>query len=136
MLGEAEVAQIGVLTAAGGREIRMFAGLTSRWTSPRACAASSAEAIWPTRPTARSGSSRPETLEEPGQVAPLHVAHRDVEHAVRLAGVVDRDDVRMLERRGDLRLAEEALAEPLVRESSGVSTLSATRRSSETSSAE
>ena len=31
--------------------------------------------------------------------------------AVDLAGVVDRDDVRMLERGGQARLAEEALAE-------------------------
>ena len=97
-----------------GREIRMFAGLTSRWTSPRACAASSADAIWPRRPTARSGSRRPRLSQEARKVASLDVAHREEEHAVRLAGGVDRDDVRMLERRGDLRLAEEAIAEPLV----------------------
>src|SRR5262249_42672108 len=42
------------------------------------------------------------------------VAHRDVEQAVELTGLVDRDDVRMLQRRGELRLAEETLAESVV----------------------
>ncbi len=46
-----------------------------------------------------------------GQVRAGDVLHRDVEQAVDLAGVVDRDDVRMRERRGDPGLAQEALAE-------------------------
>ncbi len=39
------------------------------------------------------------------------VLHREVEPAVRLADVVDRDDVRMAERRDGARLAEEARRE-------------------------
>ena len=44
-------------------QIRMFAGLTSRWTRPAACAASSAPAIWvrmirPTRPSVHAGRGR------------------------------------------------------------------------------
>ena len=61
----------------------------------------------------------------PGRAAPslrssarrsraLDVAHRQVQPAVGLAGVVDRDDVRVLERRCELGLAQEALAEALV----------------------
>ena len=45
------------------------------------------------------------------EVAAGDVAHRDVELALVLAGVVDRDDVRMVERGGELRLAQEALSE-------------------------
>ena len=45
------------------------------------------------------------------QVGAVDEAHRDVQLPVDLAGVVDRDDVRMLERGGQARLAEEALAE-------------------------
>ena len=48
------------------------------------------------------------------QVGAVDVAHRDVEDPVLAARLVDRDDVRMLERGGDLRLALEALAEVLV----------------------
>src|SRR5205823_13807018 len=48
------------------------------------------------------------------EVAAGDVAHRDVELALVLAGVVDRDDVRMVERSGELRLAQEALAKALV----------------------
>ena len=45
------------------------------------------------------------------QVLALDVAHDLEQHAVLLARVVDRDDVRMVERRGDLRLRDEAAAE-------------------------
>ena len=47
-----------------------------------------------------------------GEVGALDVLHREVEQPVLLAGVVDRDDVRVLQRGGDPRLAVEALAEP------------------------
>ncbi len=46
-----------------------------------------------------------------GEVRPGDVLHGDVEQAVDLARVVDRDDVGMRERGGDARLAQEALAE-------------------------
>ena len=45
------------------------------------------------------------------EVGPLHVAHRDVDEALVIAGVVDRDDVRVVDRGDRLRLADEALAE-------------------------
>ena len=44
------------------------------------------------------------------QVAAVDVGHRDVEEPVLLAGVVDRDDAGMVERRRELRLAQEPLA--------------------------
>jgi hypothetical protein len=49
----------------------------------------------------RRGASRLERTvlsEEVPQIGPLHVAHRDVEDTAHLARLVDRDDVRMLER--------------------------------------
>ena len=45
---------------------------------------------------------------------PVDVAHRDVQLARDLAGVVDRDDVRVVDRGGQPGLAQEALAEALV----------------------
>ena len=41
---------------------RMFSGLTSRCSTPAACAASSAEPIWRTMATARGGDSGPYRL--------------------------------------------------------------------------
>ena len=49
------------------------------------------------------------------QRAPVEELHRDVVGALRLAAVVDRDDVRMGEPGGVLRLAPEALHERVVR---------------------
>ena len=43
--------------------------------------------------------------------APVEVLHRDVVRVLRLAAVVDRDDVRMVQRGGVLRLAPEPLDE-------------------------
>jgi hypothetical protein len=48
------------------------------------------------------------------QVRTFHVVHGDEENAVRVAGAVDGDDVRMVERSSESRLPQEALAEPLV----------------------
>ena len=48
------------------------------------------------------------------QVAPLDVAHGDEEEVLGRPGLVDRDDVRMVDRRGELRLAQEAVTERLV----------------------
>ena len=52
--------------------------------------------------------------QELAQVGALHEAHDEVEAAVELARVVDRHDVRVLERHRQLRLAREALAEAFV----------------------
>ena len=49
--------------------------------------------------------------QQPVQVGARHVAHDEVEVAVLLARRVDRDDVRVVDRRGQPRLALEALAE-------------------------
>ena len=53
----------------------------------------------------------PEAL---AQVDPLHVLHREVEHAVFLARVEDRNDVGVIEARRELRLPQEAPSEALV----------------------
>ena len=50
-----------------------------------------------------------------GEVGALDVAHGEEEDAVVLACLVDRDDVRVVERCRDPRLAQEALAEANVR---------------------
>ena len=48
------------------------------------------------------------------QVLPLDVAHGDEEEVLGRPGLVDRDDVRMVDRRSQFRLAQEAVAERLV----------------------
>ena len=48
------------------------------------------------------------------QVHAVHEPHRDVEDAVLLPRGVDRDDVRVLDQRGEARLAHEAVPEPLL----------------------
>ena len=48
------------------------------------------------------------------QITPFDVPHRDEEVIPGRTGLEDRDDVRMVDRRGQLRLAQEAVAERLV----------------------
>ena len=48
------------------------------------------------------------------QVTPLDVAHGDEEDVLGRPSLVDRDDVRMVDRRGQLRLAQEAVTERFV----------------------
>ena len=48
------------------------------------------------------------------QIRTLDEAHRQVEATVDVACVVDRHDVRVLERHGELRLAGEAVVEALI----------------------
>ena len=79
--------------------ISTFEGLTSRWTRPFACAASSASATWRQIVERAARLERALRAEQRSQVGALDVAHREVEQAVDLARVVDRHDVRMLERR-------------------------------------
>ncbi len=93
---------------------RTFDGFTSRCTSPRACAASSASASCPQIVTTRRGSSDPRSASELLQVAAVGQSHGEVQLTVDFAGVVDRNDVGMLERRRALGLAQEALAKALV----------------------
>ena len=93
---------------------RMLWGLTSRWTMPAAWAASSAPATWPSSSTASAGGSGPVGGDPALQVAALDQPHRDDQLAVLLAGVVDGDDVGVVEPGGEARLAQEPLAEALV----------------------
>ena len=85
----------------------MFAGLRSRWTTPRACANSIARQ---TSTNARSrrgrlGSGAVEQLGERDAGEPLH---REVRPAVAVAAeLVDRHDRRVIEARLDPRLAQE-----------------------------
>ncbi len=57
---------------------------------------------------------RPALLEHLPQVAAFDVAHRDVEAAVVLAGVVDGDDVRVVEARCEVGFLQETIAEVLI----------------------
>jgi len=52
--------------------------------------------------------------EQFGDILPFDELHRDVEVSVHLAEVVDRDDVRVLERSRRLGLAQEPLAQIIV----------------------
>jgi hypothetical protein len=52
-------------------------------------------------------------LQQALEVAANDVAHRDEQLPVGLASLVDREDVRVVQRRGQPRLADEALAELL-----------------------
>ena len=60
---------------------RTLAGLTSRWTMPASCAASSASPTWATGPRRARGSSSSFGLEQPGEVGAVDVAHRHVQQA-------------------------------------------------------
>ncbi len=53
-------------------------------------------------------------LEALSQVTPLDVAHGDEEEVLGRAGLVDRDDVGMVDRRGQLRFAQEAVTKRFV----------------------
>ena len=48
------------------------------------------------------------------QVAALDVAHRHKQVAVTVSGLVDRDDVRVVEARRQLRLSQKTLPKPVV----------------------
>ena len=67
------------------------------------------------------------------QIDAVDVVHREVEHATVLAGRDRLHDVRVVERRSELRLAQEALPEPSSWRRSGESSFSATRRPSASS---
>ena len=89
---------------------RTLAGLTSRWTRPRAWAASRASPTWATIAAARAGSSAP-SRRSASQVRPVDEAHGDEELPVLLAGAVHGYDVRVLEPGCDPALPDEALPE-------------------------
>ena len=112
VLGEPEVAQVGVLARRPSCATRTLPGFTSRWTRPSACAASRALATWPTRSTARSRLERPVLLEDLAQVEPVDVApsrgraSRRPRPWRRVGTMCGSSSAR-----GDLRLAQEPVAE-------------------------
>ena len=65
-------------------------------------------------PSARAGSSCASVASSSPEVGPLHVAHCNEQEALGLAGLVDRDHVRVVDRGSEPRLAQEPLAEALV----------------------
>ncbi len=87
--------------------MKMFAGLMSRWMMPAVWAASRASAIW-----MPSGEHRLEvewTGGEPVlQRRALQILHGDERSPVLLADVIDRADVRVVQRRGGPGLALKA----------------------------
>ena len=89
------------------RERKMLAGLRSRCTTPAVCATSSASAI---SAMMRSAATTPHApaLQAIGEVLALEQLHDEVGRA-RLGDLVVEhlDDVRVRQRRGDLRLAAE-----------------------------
>ena len=93
----------------------MFAGLTSRWTIPASCAASSAEPDSASQRSAVSSSiSRPD-LSRSADAAAGQQLHHDVGLALVLPDVVDRGHVGVGgEAGGGPRLALEALARAVV----------------------
>ncbi len=60
------------------------------------------------------GSERPVACEDRAQILALHVPRGQVEHTLGLSRRVDRQHMRVLDRRGELRLAQEPLPEALV----------------------
>jgi hypothetical protein len=91
-----------------------LAGLTSRWTRPASCAASSAEPTCSTSFRRRARLQAPVAPQAQAQILAADVPHGEVEHVVVLAGVVDRDDVGVVQGRRDLGLGGEPAAERFV----------------------
>src|SRR5262249_18994164 len=81
----------------------MFAGLRSRWTMPRAWAASSASQSCTPISHTRRASNRPEVAGQ--RRAAQHLHHEVGQAARRLAEVVHVDHVGMVQARQDTRLA-------------------------------
>ena len=86
-----------------------LSGLRSRWTIPRTCAACSACAICSTMPTAAAGVSSPGIVDPLGQRLPFeHLHHQVGVSLIRDVEVEHLHDVRVAQRRGDLRFLAEA----------------------------
>ena len=97
------------VTSAWRSESITLSGLISRCTRPCACASASASTISISSRTASWMGSSPVALEPLAQRLPFHVRHDEVEPPPpRLAGIEQRQDVRVLELRRNLDLAQEA----------------------------
>ena len=80
----------------------------SRWTMPCACAAVRARAVCrPMSATASRASFFSRRSRTRSGLAVDQLLHHEVAALLGLADLVDRDDVRMIERRGGLGLAQE-----------------------------
>ena len=82
-----------------------LSGLMSRWTIFAACATASASAICRAIATLRS-SGRP-SVGSAAERSAVDQLHRDVAVVVDRSGLVDRDDVRVVERGGERGLAKQ-----------------------------
>ena len=89
-----------------------LAGLRSRCTMPCSCARARPSAISVASSSDRDRAERPRAIALAQRLA-AHQLHRDEAHAVRFADLVNDADVRVLEPRGRLRLAEKPPA-PIV----------------------
>ena len=94
--------------------ISMFAGLTSRRTSPATCAASSAAATGAMIASTPDQRQRARSAQQRRDVPAGHMPHREIQHPADLADLIDRDDVRVIDRRRRLRLVQEPLPELLI----------------------
>jgi hypothetical protein len=101
----------------------MFPGFTSRWTSPAACAASSASADLGDEGHCARRLQPSFAAQELAKVRSVDVGEREVEPAVLLARGDRPDDVRVVERGRQLRLAEETAPEALVARQRGLEEL-------------
>ena len=101
-LGQAEVEH---LDLAVRRDLQL-AGFRSRWTMPFSCAASSASAIC-TRDRQRLVERQRPAQQAIGQRLALDQLHDQEMSAVGLLEAVERGDVRVIQRRQDLRFALE-----------------------------
>ena len=96
------------------RVTMMFAGLMSRWITPWAWAAASASATFSAISAALAGGEPAAAGEVLREGPALDVLHHDVVRLAVHAGVVDVDDVGVVEAGGGLGLAAEPLHEARV----------------------
>ena len=112
LLRQAEVRQVAVLTA-GAPGDQDVGGLDVAMDEPALVGRVERVADLLDQPDRAIRVERRLAGDQLPEVVALDVPHRQVQPPVRLSCRVDRDDVRMIERRRDLRLAQEPLAEAL-----------------------
>ena len=110
MLGETEVAQIGALTRVS-RQDEHIAGLDVTVDEAERVRRVESAGNLPDQLDRPLGHQRTLALENGSQVQPVDEAHREVERPAVGADGESRDDMRLVEPGGDLRFAEESLAE-------------------------
>ncbi len=92
---------------------KMFSGLMSRWMTPLSCAAERPSAIWLAISVARGAASGPDA-QTFGERLPLEELRDGVGDVAVHPGVVDREDVRVVQGRDGARLALESTQAVLV----------------------